>query len=527
MPIRTDRGAALGGAAILLSGLSLSAGWGIRGNFGHEFGAMIPGALAAMAVVLGSARADWWRRAAYFAMFGAIGWSFGGSISYMQVLAYTHSGHSPSVLYGFANLFVIGFLWASLGGAGTALPAILNRDRLTELIPPMTTVFVVWALQDFFLGKWLTEILVPLPDRLRPYDCDWLGALTAIAAALAFAAVRRRIDRGTSLILYLGIGWWAGFGLLVLVLGLRMTPPRGDNWAGCTGMTLGLLAYCRRHHLVELSRAALVSGFLGGIGFAAASMLKLIEVTSGLDTNWHSILEQSTGLFNGLAIAAAMAPLVRSGPEFTDDPHVRRWTEPYAVAFVLVLVTYLNFSKNPGTWIEAGAIAKVLYGLTPGAWFGLAYGLIALAVLAPLIRHLRRPLPIMPASWIGRGQLLYLVFLWWVVIGNFERAVVKFAEMRIVTEWVILANAVVCTLLVLLAMPETAGMPTEPAPSVRPGIKGVVAAGLLVSALSVFLDWGVVRAIYGDRFAGYAAKHIRFGPNATTTREKIKQMQGR
>ncbi|HEY2159278.1 MAG TPA: hypothetical protein VGH33_26870, partial [Isosphaeraceae bacterium] len=113
----------------LVTALSLSIGWGIRGNFGHEFGAMIAGALAAMAVVLFSGRDDWYRRVHHFALFGAVGWSFGGSQSYMQVLAYTHSGDSVSVLYGFACLFVIGFLWAAFGGAGTALPACLDRER--------------------------------------------------------------------------------------------------------------------------------------------------------------------------------------------------------------------------------------------------------------------------------------------------------------------------------------------------------------------------------------------------------------
>jgi hypothetical protein len=98
---------------------------------------MIPGALAAMGVVLLSGREDWRRRIAYFAMFGALGWSFGGSISYMQVIAYTHSGHSLSALYGFASLFVIGFLWAAMGGAGPAPPAIhslkLARQRTIAL----------------------------------------------------------------------------------------------------------------------------------------------------------------------------------------------------------------------------------------------------------------------------------------------------------------------------------------------------------------------------------------------------------
>jgi len=53
--------------AILFVALALSIGWGVRGNWGHEVGAMVPGALAAMAAVLVSGRADWYRRAPFFA----------------------------------------------------------------------------------------------------------------------------------------------------------------------------------------------------------------------------------------------------------------------------------------------------------------------------------------------------------------------------------------------------------------------------------------------------------------------------
>src|SRR6478735_6480762 len=109
---------------------------------------MIPGTLAAMAAALLSGREDWLSRVPAFGFFGALGWSFGGSISYMQVIAYTHSGHSGSVLYGFACLFVIGFLWAAMGGAGTALPAFLDRQRLTGFFAPLLAVFAAWWLQD-------------------------------------------------------------------------------------------------------------------------------------------------------------------------------------------------------------------------------------------------------------------------------------------------------------------------------------------------------------------------------------------
>ncbi len=118
-----------------------------------------------MAAVLLSGRDDWRRRIAYFAMFGALGWSFGGSMSYMQVVAYTHSGDSASVLYGFACLYVIGFLWAALGGAGTALAAVVDHSFIDALFAPMGAVFGLWwlqgvAVEPLLRAQWLRAFLV-------------------------------------------------------------------------------------------------------------------------------------------------------------------------------------------------------------------------------------------------------------------------------------------------------------------------------------------------------------------------------
>ncbi len=493
----------------LVTALSLSIGWGIRGNFGHEAGAMIAGALVGIAVVLFSGRDDWHRRVAYFALFGAIGWSFGGSQSYMQVLAYTHSGDSTSVLYGFACLFLLGFLWAAFGGAGTALPACLDRERLTALFAPMTAVFVAWIAEELWLEPWLHS----LGYRLNWFDTDWPGALVAIVSALGWSAIRRRIDEGASLILHMAIGWWIGFLVLVVGLGFRMTPPRGDNWSGCLGMLVGLLVFCWRMKLPDVALASLVTGTIGGIGFAGAVMLKLVEVTSGLQTNWHSIYEQTAGLFNGLAPAAAMAILADRTPRVVDDPPARRWTEVYAVGFVLLGITYLNLRKNPGTWVKDNGIARVMYGLPLATWFNLGYAALAVAVLVPLIRHLRRPVPVIPPSPVGKGQLLYLVFLWWMVVGNLDRILPGFVEQRLVTEGVLHLNACLCTLLVLLGAGARRDVaPTEPAPR---AIRRAVLVGGVAAVVAIGLDWGIVRAIYGDRFAGHASLHIRFGPRAT------------
>lgn len=509
------------GKMIVLTALSLSIGWGIRGNFGHEYGAMIAGALAAMAVVITSGREDWWRRVHYFALFGALGWSFGGSISYMQVVAYTHSGHSLSVLYGFASLFVIGFCWAAPGGGGTALAACLDRDRLTEFFAPMTAVFVAWWLQGVAIVPGILRAFSLKPEALEWYDSDWIAAILAIIAVLVLALIRQRYDRASSLIVHMAAGWWVGFLVLVVLLGLRMTPPRGDNWAGCVGLCAGILVYCARHGLGDVALATLTTGILGGMAFAAAPMLKLIEVTCGLESNWHSIMEQSTGLLHGLALTAAMIPLAKRMPRVSEDPPMRRWTEVYAVAFVLVMITYLNLSKNPSDWIKHKTMPPEMYGITAQTWFTIGYGLIAVAVIVPLARHLSQPLIVLPTNWLGRGQGLYIVFLWWMVVGNLERALAGFAAQRLVTEGVIHVNAVICTLLVLLAYQSpTRLLPVASVFPVRVAIRRTIIFGLIIAALSILADWAIVRAIYGDRFAGHASLHIRFGPNATIHKKK-------
>ena len=507
--------------SVVLVGLALSIGWGIRGNFGHEYGAMIPGVLASLAAVLLSGRSDWHRRAHLFAFFGAIGWSFGGSISYMQVIGYTHSGHGPSVLYGFACLFLIGFLWAALGGAGSALPAILDRKAISEFFVPLTVIFAAWIIQDVAVG-----VLVPVNPGFRQqsplywYDSDWLAALLAIVAVLTLAMIRRRLDSASTLMLHLAIGWWAGFLILVNLLGWRMTPPRGDNWAGCVGMVMGMWIYFWRQGLHSLLFVSLISGLIGGFGFATADLLKLLGIATGLDTNWHSLLEQTYGLINGLGLAVVLFWLARRSAPVSDTPTERTWIDYFAVAFVLLVVSYVNLVKNPEEWVKAKAMPAVLYGLSPEIWFEAVYALLAVAFIAIQLAHHRRPLPLLPEHWLGRGQWIFLVFLWWMVLGNFARALVSFAPARLVTEGVIFFNAVICTAGLILLAPHPVSRPVcSPGPWRPPWAKGLLIGGCLV-VVSLLGDWGLVRAVYGDRPASNSSKHIRFGPDSTATKAK-------
>jgi len=363
-------------STILLVALSLSLGWGIRGNFGHEIGAMVPGGLAAIAVCLLSGRPDWRRRVGYFGFFGALGWAFGGSISYMQVIAYTHSGHWPSQLYGFIGLFTIGFLWGGMGGAGTALPAVADRDRLTALFRPMLWVFAVWLVFALFAEPFLERLFARYTETwgrhespLYWFDADWVPAVTALLALFAYDLHERRFqyvgqlvrfavtgavvgfliqvflrlthlttplhallvryqgdttlfDRSelvinwpqfvliipqhvgwivglatgvclyfyafnafkrlhASLYVHMAAGWLIAFIILPTLLGIRMTPPRSDDWAGILGLFIGATIWFWRNGYKPVVFASIVSAVIGGIGFSGMQCLKLAMTALG------------------------------------------------------------------------------------------------------------------------------------------------------------------------------------------------------------------------------------------------------
>ncbi len=635
---------------ILLAALSLSIGWGIRGNFGHEYGAMIPGALTAIAVCLMSGRRDWRARVPYFAMSGALGWAFGGSISYMQVISYTHSGHASSQFYGFFCLFVIGFLWAGLGGAGTAFPAVADRERLTGVIVPLCWIFAVWFVLTAFVLPWYEQWESAYMQTWRRhesplywFDADWLQASTAILALFLFDLWDRRFKAvhwlvvlgvggaaagwmlqqiirmaglnglvaglfvhpqgdlahmaqvaqergvpyeeviegllinwpqgfllipqhlgwifgliigislyflffgqfrsGASLFLYMAVGWLVCFIIFPTLLnfggaGFRMTPPRGDDWAGILGVYLGACLWLYRNKMTPVIYSSLVCAIIGGLGFSGAAWIKLLLLAPGNpaivadpavveswkhwhSANWHSILEQTYGFINGIGVAVAMGLLARRTGEVQGDAGQRRWTEVFAVSFVLFLVTFLNIRKNVPHWVNAKAVPAVMKAplfasieLSAMTWFVLVWVLMSATGIYLLVRHFRRPLACMPESWVGKGQMLYLVFLWMVVVANFERALPQFSEGRIITEGVIFVNAVLVTWMILVWPGPTADKPDNEISDMRPAFIRILVAGL-VAVASTGLMTVTVRAVYGDNHAGHSGMHKRFGPDAT------------
>ncbi len=648
-------------SAVFLGMLSLSIGWGIRGNFGHEYGAMIAGALCAIAVCLFSGREDWTNRVLYFAVFGACGWAFGGSMAYMLPLGYTHSGHPPTQIYGFLTTFLTGFLWASMGGAGTAYPAVEDQQKLTQLYKPICWVLAIWAVHFFVedhLAQWYLAVQQGAQDLTGDFrqkdpfywlDSDWLEACLALLALCLFDLWDRRFAKVHVLVLFAAFGALAGwlvqlllirtgwidpflaalvhpqgdpnainpatglpfapgdmltnwpqvfydiarhlgwiFGMLAgatiyfvrygkwrsgasllmhLTLGailafligpvllsnlfkdvggFRLVPPRGDNWAMCLGIFIAMLVYMLRNRLIPVAFASIVAGVVGGLGLMIAQFLKMLAIAPGSplitdnpalrqawahwrSANWHSILtEQGVGLLYGLGIVLAMAMLARRVPPLDDRPGVRRWTNVFSAVFILNVLVYINLVKNVEVWTHADkstgfrAVPELmkppLFDVGPFStylWFTAIFLLITLATIILLVVHLRKPLAVVPSTWLGKGQLVYLAFLWTMVVGNFERALIGFNGQRLATEGAVFVNGLIAMLLLLCFARQPKPMPQQAAtPRFGWLTAGFAIGGLSVMLLCTALFTGTIRRIYGQRHDGWGRQNLRLGPDA-------------
>ena len=690
--------------AFFLTAISLSIGWGIRGNFGHEYGAAFAGCLAAMAGALLSGRKDWQERVAYFAFFGALGWGFGASQSYMQVLSYTESGHAASQLYGYFAVFLIGFLWAGMGGAGTAFAAVAEREQIVKIFKPLLFVFGAWLLLDTIeepVARWLQPsagfdaTLSRHKSPLYWFDADYLPAAFALLGVgiydlyhrkgeknryllpvfiicgafvgLAFQGLLRvagledklasaltylqgdpsyinpetglpayeasnllnnwpqwfgdypqhigwfigavlgitayfiyfgKFRNGSSLFAFMGGGWLLSFlafpviGSLFFAQygGLRMTPPRADDWAGILGVFAGTSIWMWRNNLKPVAVASLISGTIGGLGFSGMQWLKqlmmsfgnprileskgtmpgtdeFIRITSNWAEwqaqNWHSFLEQSYGFVNGIAIAIALGFLatrikIHSNKVEGQEDNKGRWTVAFSALFIMLGLTYFNVVKNVAVWSEQlsseiikkkqmvtdiwvkittlpdgtvvtepakwdlpylGRLPGVDFlHLTPTGWFNFTWLILALACIFIVIRHYKKPLPIIPKNRIAKGQIIYLIVLWIMVVANFERALTGWHPSRMLTEWVIFINAIIATVLIIILPQDLEKQQIKEEKDFKPVYKWLWRKSVGIMVVMCFFFLATNRLVY--HYPEYEklnkkTYHTRFGPEAS------------
>lgn len=443
-------------AGILLAGLAMSVGWGFRGDYGHEAGAMVPGALLGIAICLGSGREDWWKRSAIAGLFGAIGWAFGGQMSYGRIIGYTASASLPNVAYGYACLFIIGGLWAGIGSGILAMSLTRPFSALNGFVAPLISLLVVW------LGLDLTGVSERLAEKWSMHDTDWVAATSAIAVAMVYGRIFPNSRSACILTGRLGLSWWLGYLLLTVALDLHMTPPRSDNWSGCVGLFIGLLTYLTRHK-ERASCMMMAWGFLfGGIGFVTGDFVNMLgrgqwgpiggySFLQGLD--YWKWMEQLFGFIMGLGMGWVFLSRLKNSTELEKE-HPSHWLQMGAHVFLLILMFWANLHKNVRSLRRDEAIPETFIGVGAGWVVLLIAVIISIAVIVGLARSSRHAQNQTPTSAFHWAQGLFLIILWVAVVGALLQAFPRISSSNVffvhVTFWV---TASICSLIVVCLPP--------------------------------------------------------------------------
>lgn len=166
------------GRYVAVCALTVAVGWCLRGQFGHEYGAMIPGALAGLAAALSSVDERKRGRVRALAVAGALGMAVGGVLSYGSLFAALSD--PGQMIRATTALVVRGATWGCIAGA--AMGMALSNTRYTWLdLLWLTPVAVFW----YATGN------VPEGDSLSAGGMDWELPVVAAAFAVWLLVVKR------------------------------------------------------------------------------------------------------------------------------------------------------------------------------------------------------------------------------------------------------------------------------------------------------------------------------------------------
>jgi hypothetical protein len=177
----------------------MSIGWALRGSIGGgPLGAMIPGALFAMAV---AHQRKWTaREAALFVGLSAVGIGLGGQMTYGQTIGLLREVDTR--WWGLTGLTVKGAIWGLLGGAVMALAWRMPKR------PVVVALLLIGATQAGWV--WVNEpkLIYFSHPTVKPRPEIWAGLLFSALAVMAY--VRDRVV--TRLALFGMVGGAIGFG---------------------------------------------------------------------------------------------------------------------------------------------------------------------------------------------------------------------------------------------------------------------------------------------------------------------------
>ena len=314
---------------VVFAALAGGMGWGIRGQYGHETGAMIPGLLVSLTLVLFFSRGTTSRQIVRAVAWGTVAMGFGGSMTYGQTVGLTHDapliGNWAALSWGMLGLAIKGGIWIGFAGVFLGMGLSGIRYRASELL-----LLMIGLVGAYFLGVALlnapfdpaNKILPPLyfsdhwrwePEAaLEPRRECWGGLLLALLAALAYTAWWRKDRLAPRLGLWGVLGGALGFPLGQSLAAFRQWNPelfQDRVWSG-------LAAHINWWNMMETTFGAVMGAMLGlGLWLNRRRIAPAVYK----DTDYVSAGTEGTLLAVHLALFAVVAFLARPVMEALSD----------------------------------------------------------------------------------------------------------------------------------------------------------------------------------------------------------------
>ncbi len=361
--------------AMILTAMAAGMGWGIRGQFGHESGAMIAGVLSSLTLVLMFVPRVSSLKAARAAAMMAVAIGIGGSMTYGQTIGLTHDNELinnwQALRWGMLGLFIKGGIWISFGGAFLGMGLGGKRYRPLEM-----AILLPILLGIMFAGIWWINL---------PFDPE-----------------------NKSLPLFYFSDSWD----FEPDANLK---PRFEMWGGLLAAILSLTFYVRFIRKDRLAGRMAIIGFLaGGFGFSGGQCLQAfnhwnpeIFLEGGAlgayadyfrFFNWWNMMETTFGMIFGATLAFGLwwnRHLIA-----IDEVDEKVSLSPsFEVALLLthfVLLLNAEFLEQPGWgiylsfYIEYGLLMSIipLIGITGGRFW--PYMMLLPMVAAPITAKVLR-----------------------------------------------------------------------------------------------------------------------------------------
>lgn len=510
---------------VLLCAIAMCYGWGWRGNYGHEYAAMFAAAILAMSAALTSGRQDWYRRSLIFGLFGAIGWAFGGSMSYMEHNWYINSNSLVDTAYGYFGFGFIALLWTGVGASILALAFTKKIAELEKYTRVAMVIGVVWLIEYlyFILFPAQRKALVLFVEN-NFHDSEWSAAVSSLIITSVYWLVRPSDRKETTLYIKVILGWWVGYLALTKFGGLYLAPPdRSESWAGNVGMLIVLIF----HHYKQKNRAALLfvnyAMLTGTIAYILA-----VFIHNPIRIGWNGIpqilgwkiAEEGFGFFMGLGVGLGFAKLIKGGLAVVpEDEGNKKKLDILSLYLLVIVIMWLNIRKNVIDWGNRYDILPegTIYGLLAWQWF-LVIGIICTAFVIYCIRlYQKDKLILTPQTALEKGVLVLIGIIVISLIGVITNRQANWADKsKILADisYYILAILTIWIIVVITSRLKGADLP--PKPEILPEDKKWTLGWrfyswwITVPALIIIVTWLTVAMSDGT----YERARKRFGPDA-------------